>query len=80
MKRTHHCGELTQTDTGREVVLIGWINAVRDHGGLVFVDLRDREGLTQVVLDPQNAALATVIPTLKDESVIEIAGKVATRA
>ncbi len=79
MQRTHHCAELTQSDTGRDVVLIGWINAVRDHGGLVFVDLRDRAGLTQVVLDPQNTALAAIIPTLRDESVIEIAGKVQPR-
>ncbi|HVU37121.1 MAG TPA: aspartate--tRNA ligase [Opitutales bacterium] len=79
MQRTHHCAELTQSDTGRDVILIGWINAVRDHGGLVFVDLRDRAGLTQVVLDPQNTALAAIIPTLRDESVIEIAGKVQPR-
>lgn len=79
MKRSHHCAELTQADTGRDVTLIGWVNAVRDHGGLVFVDLRDREGLTQVVLDPQNATLAAIRPSLKDESVIEVAGKVQPR-
>ena len=79
MKRTHHCGQLTQTDSGREVTLIGWINAIRDHGGLVFVDLRDREGLTQVVFDPQNAAFAQTLSTLRDESVIEIAGLVKPR-
>ncbi len=79
MKRTHHCGELTEADSGREVTLIGWIQAVRDHGGLVFVDLRDREGLTQVVFDPQNAAFAQTLPTLRDESVIEVAGRVKPR-
>ncbi len=79
MKRTHHCAQLNQADTGRDVILIGWINAVRDHGGLVFVDLRDREGITQVVIDPQNAALAALRHSLRDESVIEVAGKVQLR-
>ena len=79
MHRTHHCGELTQADAGRDVTLVGWINAVRDHGGLVFVDLRDREGLTQVVLDPQNAAMAATLPSLRDESVIEVTGRVKPR-
>jgi len=79
MKRTHHCGQLTQADAGRNVTLIGWIHSVRDHGGLMFVDLRDREGLTQIMFDPQNSAVAPVLPTLRDESVIEISGQVKLR-
>ncbi len=79
MKRTHHCGQLAQTDAGRDVILIGWINSVRDHGGLIFVDLRDREGLTQVMFDPQDAGLKAVLHTLRDESVIEVAGRVQLR-
>ena len=79
MQRTHHCGELTQAEAGRDVTLVGWINAVRDHGGLVFVDLRDREGLTQVVLDPQNVAVAAALPSLRDESVIQVTGSVKLR-
>jgi len=79
MKRTHHCNALTKADEGKEVTLIGWVNTVRDHGGLIFVDLRDREGLTQIVLDPQQPEFADIARQLKDESVIEVAGKVALR-
>jgi aspartyl-tRNA synthetase len=53
LKRTHYCGELTEQDLDREVVLMGWVQRRRDHGGLVFIDLRDRSGLVQVVFNPQ---------------------------
>lgn len=55
-KRSHDCGSLTLADDGREVCLMGWVQYRRDHGGLIFVDLRDREGLTQVVFSPEIAA------------------------
>ncbi|MDR1590580.1 MAG: aspartate--tRNA ligase [Puniceicoccales bacterium] len=79
MRRTHHCSALAKKNEGESIRLIGWIQSIRDHGGLIFVDLRDREGITQVVFDPKNDAYAPLLPTLKDESVIEIFGTVCLR-
>ena len=52
MRRTHHCNQLGADDVEQEVVLMGWVQRRRDHGGVIFVDLRDREGITQVVFNP----------------------------
>src|SRR6266446_4456347 len=80
MYRTHHCNELRKTDIGREVKLAGWVAVRRDHGGVIFIDLRDREGLTQVVFRPEeNAELAREAHTLGSEDVIEVSGRVAAR-
>ncbi|NQU99378.1 MAG: aspartate--tRNA ligase, partial [Parcubacteria group bacterium] len=54
MLRTNTCGELTKKEENKKIKLCGWVNSRRDHGGLIFIDLRDRYGLTQVVIDPEN--------------------------
>jgi len=80
MYRTHHCNELRKTDIGREVKLAGWVAVRRDHGGVIFIDLRDREGLTQVVFRPEeNAEVAKQSHSLRTEDVIQVCGKVAPR-
>ncbi len=76
MKRTHHCAQLTKADLGAPVSLAGWVDSVRDHGGIIFVDLRDREGITQVKFD---GALREQATRLKVESVIGVTGKVEPR-
>jgi aspartyl-tRNA synthetase len=80
MHRTHHCAQLTPAELGATVSLLGWVDSVRDHGGILFVDLRDRKGITQVKFDPQvNAGLGQQAAHLKPESVIGVTGKVAAR-
>src|SRR5690242_12862611 len=80
MKRTMMCGEVRTSDQGRTVTLQGWVHTVRDHGGLVFIDLRDRAGIVQIVVNPatQPEAFKTA-ETLRDEFVIEIQGEVQKR-
>src|SRR5438128_770439 len=80
MYRTHDCNSIRKTDIGKQVTLAGWVNVTRDHGGVIFIDLRDREGLTQVVFRPEeNAQLAKEAHTLRSEDVIQITGRVAAR-
>jgi aspartyl-tRNA synthetase len=76
--RTHTCGALRASDTGNPVRLSGWIHRKRDHGGLVFIDLRDHYGLTQLVLHPESPGFA-VVERLRAESVIRVDGEVVTR-
>jgi aspartyl-tRNA synthetase len=80
MYRTHHCNQLRKTDIGATATLAGWVHIVRDHGGVIFIDLRDREGLTQVVFRPEeNADLANEAHHLRHEDVVQVEGKVSAR-
>ena len=77
--RSHYCGELTADMIGAEVALCGWVHRRRDHGGVIFIDLRDREGLAQVVYHPDRADSFAVAETLRNEFVIRITGRVRRR-
>lgn len=79
MKRTHTCGELRKTHSGREVTLAGWVHRRRDHGGLIFVDIRDRHGMSQVVFNPDSPEVFEMARALKPEYVIEVSGNVRER-
>jgi aspartyl-tRNA synthetase len=80
VKRTHSCGALRSSDIGKQIVLFGWVQNRRDHGGLIFIDLRDREGLTQIVFDPGISKDAhTQAEQLRSEWVIGIRGEVRSR-
>ena len=80
MRRTHSCGVLNAKDVGTEVVLMGWVLRRRDHGGVIFVDLRDREGITQVVFNPQRAPEAHArAEAIRSEFVLGVRGRVAPR-
>jgi aspartyl-tRNA synthetase len=79
--RTHTCGQLRKTDVGLETKIAGWVHSYRDHGGLVFIDLRDREGLTQLVFNADTCGPATLEDSrkLRSEWVISVTGKVEAR-
>ena len=75
-----NCNQLRASDAGQPARLQGWIDSIRDHGGILFIDLRDREGRTQIVFDPENESLASQFGNLKPESVIEIVGETLKRS
>jgi aspartyl-tRNA synthetase len=80
MKSSHHCAQLNPSNLGASVSLVGWADSIRDHGGILFIDLRDRKGITQVKFDPHvNAELAAQAALVKPESVIGVSGKVVAR-
>ena len=77
--RTHYCGELTARQVGQTVTLCGWAHRRRDHGGVIFVDLRDREGLAQVVFDPDRPQAFAVADRVRAEYVLKVSGLVRRR-
>ncbi len=80
MKKTHTCGDLKKKDVGAVVTLMGWVHTRRDHGGLIFVDLRDRGGITQVVFNPETSSDAhTLAHDIRSEYVLSVTGTVADR-
>jgi aspartyl-tRNA synthetase len=81
LRRTHTCGELRRADAGRDAILMGWVQRTRDHGGVLFLDLRDRYGMTQVVVHPESAPSEVVekARALRAEFVVAALGKVSAR-
>jgi aspartyl-tRNA synthetase len=77
--RSHYCGQVDEQLLGREVTVAGWVHRRRDHGGVIFVDLRDREGLLQIVFDPEVPAVFREAERLRNEFVIRVTGKVRAR-
>ena len=71
--RSHYCGDVNKSHVGQEVTLVGWVNRSRDLGGVVFLDLRDREGLIQVVYDPDLPEVFNVASTLRAEFCVQVA-------
>ena len=77
--RSHYCGELNETHLGQELDLCGWVHRRRDHGGVIFIDLRDREGLVQVVFDPDQLEAFSLAEGVRSEYVLKVHGKVRRR-
>ncbi|WP_028299285.1 aspartate--tRNA ligase [Oceanospirillum beijerinckii] len=77
--RSHYCGELNEAHIGQEVTLCGWVHRRRDHGGVIFIDLRDRDGLTQVVVDPDTEEAFATADKSRSEYVLQIKGLVRPR-
>jgi aspartyl-tRNA synthetase len=77
--RTHYCGQLNTTHLGKSVSLCGWAHRRRDHGGVIFIDLRDREGLAQIVCNPEQADMFKLAESVRNEYVLRITGKVRRR-
>ncbi|MDM7941164.1 MAG: aspartate--tRNA ligase [Hydrogenophaga sp.] len=77
--RTHYCGQVTETQLGETVKLCGWVNRRRDHGGVIFIDLRDREGYVQVVCDPDRAEMFSTAEDVRNEFCVQVTGLVRAR-
>jgi aspartyl-tRNA synthetase len=79
LMRTHYCGQVNDSLTGQTVTVAGWAHRRRDHGGVIFVDLRDREGLLQIVFDPDKAAVFAMAERVRNEFVLKVTGVVRAR-
>src|SRR5689334_1264200 len=79
MMRTSYCAEVSEKNLGQKVTLAGWVQARRDHGGVLFIDLRDRSGLVQIVFNPEPKVLFSQADKLRSEFVIHVAGLVRSR-
>ena len=77
--RSNFCGELNKTNLNKEVILCGWVNRRRDHGGVIFLDLRDKKGLAQIVINPETVDTFKLAETIRNEFVIKVTGKVLAR-
>src|SRR5262245_4127536 len=77
--RSLYCGDVTESLIGQSVTLAGWVNRRRDHGGVIFIDLRDRSGLVQLVFDPDRPEVFALAERLRGEFVIQLTGKVRAR-
>ena len=77
--RTHYCGEVNESLIGQEATVVGWVHRRRDHGGVIFIDLRDREGLLQIVFNPDDATTFALAESARSEFVLKVAGEVRRR-
>ena len=78
--RTHFCGELNKSGLDSQVKLCGWVNRRRDHGGVIFLDVRDKKGIAQIVINPDTADTFKLAETIRNEFVLQITGQVVARA
>jgi lysyl-tRNA synthetase class II len=79
MMRTHYCGELNEQHIDQTITLAGWVHRRRDHGGVIFLDMRDRDGLVQVVIDPDTPEAFALADKSRSEYVLKITGRVRKR-
>ena len=77
--RSHYCGEVTEALEGQTVTVCGWVHRRRDHGGVIFIDLRDREGIVQVVFDPDTPEAFAIAEHVRTEYVLRVEGRVRPR-
>ena len=77
--RTHFCGDLSKATLDQEVTLCGWVNRRRDHGGVIFLDVRDKRGIAQVVINPDTESTFAIAESVRNEFVLKIKGKVIAR-